>query len=467
MKHSSNRLVDSRLFNLPRLVAAITCATVLLTSAVVFTMVTVTPSEAAKCGEKNQKACKWVKKGPQCQQWLRKVDGMCKPCGGRDQRACKALSKGPQCKPWFHKVKKKCRPCGRKDEKACPILARGKVCKTGLKKKKGKCKPDKNTALRDHAATIEDTLQPLLTNLSSLRQCLTSSSRKSRLKDAVKDRDTQKAGNIVHECLTDNMRENLRRKPQGLAVSSAARSSSSSGDDVDDNFFNTLSIGAGAGAGGILLIGGSADAGIVIDLTRKKHVRIYTSAETAFGAGANIGADVIVGLGRDPLRRGKYENIAVVAAGKFLGGGGLAIVFDKGEPSLDLFDGIAISGGAGAGAEFGTIHNSKSRIWGAGCKDVEVTATNISDREAKILDLDYYDFQRNKWRSKLTMNSVLKDKGAWVKTRQLKAVRLDETKIRIKYRMRNKGSKKWGKNKFVESDKMICEDGSKFSVDLE
>jgi hypothetical protein len=447
----------------PKIAACIAFTAMLLTGASVLTVVTATPSEAASCGGKNEKACKISKKGPQCKKWLRKVKGKCKPCGGKDQQVCKILSKGPQCKPWTRKVKKKCRACGGKGQRACAVLAKGKVCKSGLKRKKGKCQPDRNSALRDHSKTVLDNMGPVLTNLSSLRQCLASTNRKKGLKAAIKDRDTTKAGNLVDECLSDNMRRNLRRKPQGLAIGSAARNASTD-TDVDDNFFNTLSIGVGGGV--IFVVGGSADAGVVIDLTRKKHVRIYTSAETAFGAGANIGADLIVGLGRDPLRRGKYKNIAVVGAGKYLAGGGVAVVFDYGDPSLDLFDGIAISGGAGAGAEVGTIHKSKSRIWGAGCKNVEITATNNSDGQVKVLDLDYYDYQKKKWYSKLTMNKRLDSEGAWIKTRRLKAVRLEETQIRIWYQKRKNSSANWGKKKRAWSSKQICENDTKFSVSL-
>jgi len=427
MKLSAYRLFFIPVPRISRIAAAIACAAILLAGTA-----TVTPGEAADCGGKGQKACPALNKGPQCNQWLRKVKGICRPCGGKNQQSC-------------------------------PVLAKGKVCKDGLKRKKGVCKPDRDTALRDQAKIIEDKLEPLLTNLSNLRQCLANSSRKAKLRAAIKGKDAGKAEELVNQCLSDNMRHNLRRKPQGLAIGTAARSRGGD-DDVDNKFFNTLSIGVGAGV--MFVVGGAADAGVVIDLTRKKHVRIYSSAETAFGAGANIGADLIVGLGRDPLRRGKYKNIAVVGAGKYLAGGAVAIVFDYGEPSLELFDGIAVSGGAGAGAEIGTIHKSESRIWGVGCKNVEITATNDSDHEVKITDLDYHDYEKNKWYSKLTMNSVLKDKGAWVKTRRLKAVGLDETQIRIRYKLRKKGTKEWGKEKRAWSKKQVCEEGSKFAVSL-
>ena len=170
-------------------------------------------------------------------------------------------------------------------------------------------------------------------------------------------------------------------------------------------------------------------------------------------------------MGRDPLARGKYKNIAVAFAGKYLAGGGVAVVFDYGDPSLDLFDGVAVSGGAGAGAEIGTIHKSKSRIWGIGCKDVEVTARNKAGKDVKILDLDYYDYERKKWRSKFTPNKTIKPNKSWKKTRRLKAVGLDETRVRIEYKVRGSNGK-LGSKKTAKSSKAVCENKSKFSVNL-
>jgi len=342
------------------------------------------------------------------------------------------------------------------------------VCKSGLEKKKGKCQPDRDTALRNHAKTVAGKMGSHLKILSGLRTCLGKSGRKGKLTDAIKADDPRKAESVVDECLSDSDRRNLRAKPQGLAVRSAARSSTtgggSAGDDDDGKFFNAVSV--GVGGGGMIVWVLSGDAGIVIDLTRKWHVRMYHSGETAFGIGANVGADLIVGLGRDELARGKYKNIAVVAAGKYIAGGGLAVVFDYGDPfTLDLFDGVAVSGGAGAGAEIGTIHKSSSRIWGIGCKDVEIVATNKAGADVRVIDFDYYDYERKKWRSKATKNATVKPNESWRKTHRLKAVGIDETKVRVDYKVRGSNGK-WGGKKHVDSAKIVCENGSTFSVEL-
>ena len=220
----------------PTFIAAIIFTAFLLSGATVMTLATSTSSEAASCGGKNQKPCKMSKKGPQCNKWLHKVKRKCKPCGGKNKTACKLFTKGPQCKPWLYKSKGKCKSCGGKNQRACPILVKGKVCKTGYKKKKGKCKPDANTAWRDHAKTIAGKIEPIATNLSNLRKCLTNSNRKKKLKAAVKDKDTSAAEKLVNQCLSNNMRKNLTAKPAGLNIgsSSAARSSSSSNDDDDE-----------------------------------------------------------------------------------------------------------------------------------------------------------------------------------------------------------------------------------------
>jgi hypothetical protein len=425
MKTTSKRTIPVSMSMVSRIAAAIAFAAVLLTGGGVIAVATVTPAAAA-------------------------------PCGGLNQRACPPLKKGPVCKQWLRKVNKTCRPCGGLNQKACAVLAKGRVCKTGLTKKRGKCVRKRNdkAAYRAQAKTLAEKSKSHLPVLNSVRTCLNQSARKKKFANAVKKRNKTGAAQIASACVSDDTRRQLQARPLGVSGGSA------------DKFFNTLSI--GVGGGGMVIVGGAVDAGIVIDLNRKWHVRFYTNSESSFGAGANVGLDVIVGLGRDLLNRGLYRNLAVVAAGKYFAGGGVAVVFDYGNPlKEDLFDGFAVSGGAGAGAEIGTIHKSKSRVWGFPCKAVDVTVTNNTGSKIKIIDLDYFDYERNKWRSEPTPNKVVSAGQNWRKTRKLEKVAADETKIRIKYRLRKTaGLKKWGQTRFGYSAKSVCEDGSDFQVDL-
>lgn len=248
--------------------------------------------------------------------------------------------------------------CGGLNQKACAPWKPGPVCNKGLKYVWGKCKRpkpiinrmSKNDKLRELARGFNKSAKNHIKALDDVRRCMASPRRKADFRAAVKAKNVKRATQVASSCLTQSVTRALQTRPKG------ARGGSSS------KYFNTLSIGVGAGA--IVLVGVNGDAGIVIDLNRPTRARFYTSGAFAFGKGGNVGADLIVGLSRDKLAKGRQRGTAVAAAGKYLGGAGVAINFDKGNPfKTDVFDGFAISGGVGAGFEVGTIHLSRSRIW--------------------------------------------------------------------------------------------------------
>lgn len=105
------------------------------------------------------------------------------------------------------------------------------------------------------------------------------------------------------------------------------------------------------------------------------------------------------------------------------------------------------------------------------CKDVYIQANNQTGAKIKIVDLDYWDAESEKWRSEPTRNEEIKDGNVWQTTRNLERVNNQDVKIRIEYKKAkwNKLLKKWTwkakKSKFVSSAKK-CTHGVDFVMTI-
>lgn len=77
------------------------------------------------------------------------------------------------------------------------------------------------------------------------------------------------------------------------------------------------------------------------------------------------------------------------------------------------------------------------------CKKVHLQVNNQTGKTIKIIDLDYWDTESEKWRSEPVRNTVVKNNRAWQKTRRLEHVHNQNVKIRVEYR-----KAKW--NKFLK-----------------
>lgn len=252
-------------------------------------------------------------------------------CGGNNQKMCK---------PWQQIL-----PC---DKGYWPNI-RGKCSRPNIKPPSLPKPPfSKSKELRNQASGMISNTVAHQRALEDVGKCMGRSGRKNAFEAAVKQRDIRAASRKVFECIDGNTLKVLRTAPRGAGQSS--------------KFFNTVSV--GVAGGGMAGVGLGAEAGIVLDLNVSKGPRLYSSAEWSFGAGLSAGADVVVSISRDRLERGKTKGQAVVASGKYLAGGGISINFNRGNPfKSDLFDGMSVMAGAGAGANIGTIHRSSQRIW--------------------------------------------------------------------------------------------------------
>ena len=79
------------------------------------------------------------------------------------------------------------------------------------------------------------------------------------------------------------------------------------------------------------------------------------------------------------------------------------------------------------------------------CKNVHIEVKNTSGQEIKIIDLDYWDSESEKWRSEPVSNQVIKNNRTWQIQRNLERVNGQPVKLRVEYRERkwNKLLKKW------------------------
>ena len=218
--------------------------------------------------------------------------------------------------------------------------------------------------LRRYALEIGGQLGPQLQVLGEIRACMMNESIKADLVAAIKGRDLRRATSLKDRCVSQTQTQILR--------SSARAGSNRTPVALNVGLSGGAMFGAGLGGGG----------GFSWDLTGSRSARFFTTGEGAFGVGGIASGDVVVGFGIDslPAQPGLQRGTSVVAAGKFIAGLGVSIDFSRESPLWDVmkdlngvsdtldglfdeFEGAAVSGGAGVGAEFGTIHTSRTRYW--------------------------------------------------------------------------------------------------------
>lgn len=293
------------------------------------------PALAANCGANNQRPCKLWEGVPSCNSGLYEDfgKGLClrKAVPGRD--------------------------CGRAGQRPCLVVERIPSCNKGLVEDflKNRCVRDLDAERRALAIALAEGSAAHQRTMGQILGCMSDPQRRSGFDRAVQGKDLESAERIASACVSPQAKASLRAAPRGLARATSRAAA--------EKFFNSLSIGVGMGV--MIGVGTAGDLGIVIDLNGTVPARFYTSGEWSHGLGVSVGADLIVGVSRDRVAPAISDNISVVAAGKFLGGAGLAVIFDNnGDPQNNgAFNGFSASGGVGVGAQIGTTHKSNSRIW--------------------------------------------------------------------------------------------------------
>ncbi|QUL37639.1 RICIN domain-containing protein [Erythrobacter sp. JK5] len=242
--------------------------------------------------------------------------------------------------------------CGGIGEKPCSLWERFPSCEPGLYEVLFVSCEAKEPALSEIIKASQDH-QRMLTNLSN---CLNTPQRRGQIRAAVDSSNQALASEATSGCVTQSVLHSLSvPRPDGQS-------------------FRSLSI--GVGTGGQAIAGVSGEVGLVFSLTPggtiHDQVRFYASGDYSVGVGLGFGADIILGLSRDPLQVGISEKWSQNYAGVAGIGGGVAYVFDYGQfggpnpatVTLNDFSGIAVSAGVGLGIDVGSIHRSRTEIFG-------------------------------------------------------------------------------------------------------
>lgn len=105
------------------------------------------------------------------------------------------------------------------------------------------------------------------------------------------------------------------------------------------------------------------------------------------------------------------------------------------------------------------------------CKNVHLEVKNETSQPIKILDLDYWDSESEKWRSEPVGNETIHKNRTWQENRNLERVNGQPVKVRVKYKKMkwSKLFKKWvkkGKTIRVTSPAKQCTRNSEFIVKI-
>lgn len=86
------------------------------------------------------------------------------------------------------------------------------------------------------------------------------------------------------------------------------------------------------------------------------------------------------------------------------------------------------------------------------CKNVHIEVKNETGAKIKILDLDYWDSESEKWRSKPVKNEMINNDRIWQKNYNLGRVNGQDVRIRMKYK-----KQKWSRvfKRWVSTGKKI------------
>ncbi len=235
--------------------------------------------------------------------------------------------------------------------------------------------------------------------------------------------------------------------------------------------FKSISLGVSGEVSAI--IGGSGEAFVATNLDLSDPT-FYGTVGAGVGTQAGFGGNGVVTAyyGRADKLSGKGKSFSVSL--KALGGAGGAVGLSSGSnPRCESF---SASAGAGAEVNAGSVSATRtfklvglpSPDFTPGCKGVTVRARNRTGKEIKIIDVDFYDYQNKRWRSKIIRNQKISDGKTWTKKLRLQKVGGDKTKVRVQYRVKTGGGlfKKWSKVVSRETGAKVCKAGATFSTDL-
>ncbi len=251
------------------------------------------------CGHEDQPACEPMRKGPQCFDYLGKVDGICKAnMGGEGQPTFKGL--GFDCRPGFNKDpdnKKQCTACGELNQVACEIMRKGARCKTGLKAKNGMCVPDPESVLIKKVK--DESIQKLKDYLADIVDMIVRTQNAEN--DSLQKTELRVAERNIHNASVSKASATKGGGTDGRTTFS--------NEQVPDNnaceFGNFQSWSLGFGADANVVKGGGGEAGFVFRCADhqqgQKDAKLYWSTNLSKQVGAGASAGATVGMWKEPF----------------------------------------------------------------------------------------------------------------------------------------------------------------------
>jgi hypothetical protein len=206
--------------------------------------------------------------------------------------------------------------------------------------------PDVEKLRRDASIIIGNASQTVIA-MHKIRMCLETSGQLQVLAAFAEKGDVGDAARSVENCIVSQIE--VLKQPL-LDHNGNMRS------------IRTLLIGATGSAG--VGIGGETALGIAFDLSGKLQPRVFTTFGWSFGAQAQVGAAGLVSLSFEPLERGVSEGQSIGASVEVGIGVGASADFKYGNVEEEnLLTGVTVTGGIGAGADFGALHRTRTEFY--------------------------------------------------------------------------------------------------------
>jgi hypothetical protein len=261
------------------------------------------------------------------------MSAQAKSCGGLNQKACNWLKKGPECDAWLYKTQGRCRPCGGKGQRHCPIIKRGKACKPGLGISHGRCVAESGTVL----GKIKSALTPHLVS-----QAKAETKKRANMVKAIADmlmramprgREARDIIKAIHRKDPLAVQTILLNKP---SMRDAFRQMRWAG-------FHTATVGIESSAA--YGVGVGHETGVSMDLEFKRTLRLYTTTSLAGGYYFSGGNDLVISALRPRNDAIGGHTIGTVAEFDVGSGGGVNMWFT---PKPFDFAGFAVGVGIGS-----------------------------------------------------------------------------------------------------------------------
>lgn len=104
---------------------------------------------------------------------------------------------------------------------------------------------------------------------------------------------------------------------------------------------------------------------------------------------------------------------------------------------------------------------------GDNCKNFKIKIDNQSNYQVKVTKVEYYDYDKTKWRKEALLQQVLQDNVLWNWTRNLEHVDNDHTKFKVSFKEKYGGAiNGYSHTMYAYSNKFTCRDNGSKTITL-